>query len=205
MYSIYFNNRKLSVCPLKENTNYNSNAVVYYNSNDLNTKQLPEFMESNQKINLLVLPVEENKIDCVFVKLCSEFNHINAGGGLVRNLAGEYLLIFRNGKWDLPKGKQEAGEDIKVTAVREVEEECGIDSLELGNLLCVTHHTYRMNGEFMLKHTFWYNMEYKGDATLKPQTEENIEMCKWVKGEEIAELVKDTYPSIKRVFEVAGL
>lgn len=205
MYSIYFNNRKLSVCPLKENSNYNSNAVVYYNSNDLNTKQLPEFMESNQKINLLVLPVEENKIDCVFEKICSEFNQINAGGGLVRNLAGEYLLIFRNGKWDLPKGKQEAGEDIKVTAVREVEEECGIDSLELGNLLCVTHHTYRMNGEFMLKHTFWYNMEYKGDATLKPQTEENIEMCKWVKGEEIAELVKDTYPSIKRVFEVAGL
>ena len=205
MYSIYFNNRKLSVCPLKENTNYNSNAVVYYNSNDLNTKQLPEFMESNQKINLLVLPVEENKIDCVFEKICSEFNQINAGGGLVRNLAGEYLLIFRNGKWDLPKGKQEAGEDIKVTAVREVEEECGIDSLELGNLLCVTHHTYRMNGEFMLKHTFWYNMEYKGDASLKPQTEENIEMCKWVKGEEIAELVKDTYPSIKRVFEVAGL
>lgn len=205
MYSIYFNNRKLSVCPLKENTNYNSNAVVYYNSNDLNTKQLPEFMESNQKINLLVLPVEENKIDCVFEKICSEFNQINAGGGLVRNSAGEYLLIFRNGKWDLPKGKQEAGEDIKVTAVREVEEECGIDSLELGNLLCVTHHTYRMNGEFMLKHTFWYNMEYKGDATLKPQTEEDIEMCKWVKGEEIAELVKDTYPSIKRVFEVAGL
>lgn len=205
MYSIYFNNRKLSVCPLMENTNYNSNAVVYYNSNDLNTKQLPEFMESNQKINLLVLPVEENKIDCVFEKICSEFNQINAGGGLVRNSAGEYLLIFRNGKWDLPKGKQEAGEDIKVTAVREVEEECGIDSLELGNLLCVTHHTYRMNGEFMLKHTFWYNMEYKGDATLKPQTEENIEMCKWVKGEEIAELVKDTYPSIKRVFEVAGL
>lgn len=205
MYSIYFNNRKLSVCPLKENTNYNSNAVVYYNSNDLNTKQLPEFMESNQKINLLVLPVEENKIDCVFEKICSEFNQINAGGGLVRNLAGEYLLIFRNGKWDLPKGKQEAGEDIKVTAVREVEEECGIDSLELGNLLCVTHHTYRLNGEFMLKHTFWYNMEYKGDATLKPQTEEDIEMCKWVKGEDIAELVKDTYPSIKRVFEVAGL
>lgn len=205
MYSIYFNNRKLSVCPLKENTNYNSNAVVYYNSNDLNTKQLPEFMESNHKINLLVLPVEENKIDCVFEKICSEFNQINAGGGLVRNSAGEYLLIFRNGKWDLPKGKQEAGEDIKVTAVREVEEECGIDSLELGNLLCVTHHTYRMNGEFMLKHTFWYNMEYKGDAALKPQTEEDIEMCKWVKGEEIAELVKDTYPSIKRVFEVAGL
>jgi ADP-ribose pyrophosphatase YjhB (NUDIX family) len=205
MYSIYFNNRKLSVCPLKENTNYNSNAVVYYNSKDLNTKQLPEFMESNQKINLLVLPVEENKIDCVFEKICSEFNQINAGGGLVRNSAGEYLLIFRNGKWDLPKGKQEAGEDIKVTAVREVEEECGIDSLELGNLLCVTHHTYRMNGEFMLKHTFWYNMEYKGDAALKPQTEEDIEMCKWVKGEEIAELVKDTYPSIKRVFEVAGL
>lgn len=205
MYSIYFNNRKLSVCSLKENTNYNSNAVVYYNSNDLNTKQLPEFMESNQKINLLVLPVEENKIDCVFEKICSEFNQINAGGGLVRNSAGEYLLIFRNGKWDLPKGKQEAGEDIKVTAVREVEEECGIDSLELGNLLCVTHHTYRMNGEFMLKHTFWYNMEYKGDAALKPQTEEDIEMCKWVKGEEIAELVKDTYPSIKRVFEVAGL
>lgn len=205
MYSIYFDNRKLTICSVKEDINLDSNAVVYYNSNDLTPEYIQEFMEANKKINLLVLPVEDCKIDFAFDRICSAYNQLNAGGGLVRNSAGEYLLIYRNGKWDLPKGKQEAGEDIKITAVREVEEECGIGNLTLGNLLCVTHHTYRHNGEFMLKHTYWYNMEYSGECTLVPQREENIDECRWVKPEEVAELIKDTYPSIKRVFKVAGL
>ena len=51
---------------------------------------------------------------------------IEAAGGLVKNENGDYLFIYRNDKWDLPKGKIEKDEKTKVAAVREVEEECGI-------------------------------------------------------------------------------
>ena len=40
---------------------------------------------------------------------------IKAAGGLVENAKGEFLFIFRNKKWDLPKGKVEKNEKIKVT------------------------------------------------------------------------------------------
>ncbi len=73
---------------------------------------------------------------------CHEFHEVNAAGGLVtvrmpepagvtgggRNGkdSARYLFIRRNGLWDLPKGHQEAGEDIRTTALREVSEETGI-------------------------------------------------------------------------------
>ncbi len=136
-----------------------------------------------------------------FEQTCSQYTQINAGGGLVENENGEYLLIFRNGFWDLPKGKQEEGEEISITALREVEEECGIGGLQLGELICITHHTYQMNGLSMLKHTYWYKMNYSGNQDLKPQTEENIQEVKWVKKEELAPYLENTYPSIKEVFE----
>lgn len=54
-----------------------------------------------------------------------------AGGGLVYNKNGEVLFIFRNGKWDLPKGGSDKGEDIEDTAIREVEEETGVKGLSI--------------------------------------------------------------------------
>ena len=123
----------------------------------------------------------------------------------MQNQAREYLLICRHGLWDLPKGKQEEGEDIALTALREVEEECGISSLEQGELLCITHHTYHMNGHFMLKHTYWYKMKYTGSQDLKPQLEEDIQRCEWVPAEKLPEYLQNTYPSIRKVFEEAGL
>ena len=157
-------------------------------------------------MKIVYIQVSPDALQQTFEKLCAQFTPINAGGGLVQNNAGEYLLIYRNGLWDLPKGKQEEGEDIAVTALREVEEECGIGDLKQGELLCITHHTYHMNGLFMLKHTYWYAMKYTGDCTtVKPQTEEGIQQCRWVTASELPELLKDTYPSIRKVFEMKGL
>lgn len=132
-------------------------------------------------------------------ELNNHFTEINAAGGVVTNPEGEYLFIFRNGLWDLPKGKQEDGEDIELTAVREVEEECGIHNIKLGRLICITHHTYLREGTYYLKHTYWYEMHNTRKETLLPQIEEGITDVRWVQREDISKCLENTYPSIKEV------
>lgn len=200
MYNIYFDKRVLNICPEKENAQYDPNAVIYHYGENSQISILPHFLDQSAKINLLCVPVAPDKMETVFKQICSEYRQINAGGGLVVNEQGEYLLIFRNGLWDLPKGKQEPNEDIREAALREVEEECGITSLEMKELICITRHCYRHHGNFMLKHTYWYKMTYTGTCSPKPQLEENIQQCIWAKPEELAHYLENTYPSIRDVF-----
>src|SRR3546814_16238047 len=75
-------------------------------------------------------------------RLKKEVIYIEAAGGLVRNQQGQYLFIFRHGKWDLPKGKLEAGETPAAGGIRDVEEECGITIATLGTPLAPTWHAY---------------------------------------------------------------
>ena len=105
---------------------------------------------------------------------------VNAAGGLVTNNKGEFLLIRRSGLWDLPKGHQEPGEDLEITALREVEEETGLGDLQLGKFIRVTDHTYFRNERWHLKHTWWYSMTYTGTDTPVPQCEEDITEVRWV-------------------------
>jgi len=121
---------------------------------------------------------------------------IEAAGGLVKNVEGQYLFIYRNDKWDLPKGKVEIDEPIKVAAVREVEEECGIQVSKLGKKICKTYHVYTSKGEVVLKKTHWYSMRYKGIGKLKPQTEEGITDVRWFKKGYIDAILLNTFPSI---------
>ncbi|GAC1305263.1 MAG: NUDIX domain-containing protein [Mucilaginibacter sp.] len=124
---------------------------------------------------------------------------IEAAGGLVINENGEYLFIYRNSKWDIPKGKIETGEGIKEAAVREVEEECGIKISSLGDRICKTYHVYKYKGEVVLKKTYWFEMRCKGQKKLKPQKEEGITAARWFRKDHIAPIVKNTYPSIMDV------
>ncbi|MCQ6956978.1 NUDIX domain-containing protein [Mucilaginibacter sp. JC4] len=126
---------------------------------------------------------------------------IEAAGGLVTNQDGEHLFIYRNDKWDLPKGKIEKKEKTKVAAVREVEEECGIKVNTLEEKICKTYHTYIYKGEVVLKKTHWFKMGYKGKAKLVPQLEEGITDVRWFKKEDVATIVKNTFPSIIDVLE----
>ena len=206
MYSIYFNNRIIRVCNKEDKTPYNPNTVVLHSANDKTLEELPGLFERSENIKMLYIPILPDDFSHTIQKLTSSLTPINAAGGLVQNSNGEYLLIFRNGLWDLPKGKQEEGEDIALTALREVEEECGIGGLEQGELLCITHHTYHMNDLFMLKDTYWYAMRYNGDSgTMQPQLEEGIQRCEWVPADKVSQYLKNTYPSIRKVFEEAGL
>lgn len=123
---------------------------------------------------------------------------IKAGGGLVTNPKGEILMIFRRSRWDLPKGKLEAGETIEECALREVREECGIDNLALGEFLCTTHHEYIENGRAIDKESHWFTMS--GSGTPKPQTEEDITQARWVSRTQAAELLGNSYDTIREVF-----
>ena len=108
-------------------------------------------------------------------------------------------MIFRNGKWDLPKGKLEEDEDIKACAVREVEEECGISGLHITQKPIDTYHTYELDGEKILKHTFWFKMNTNFNGILKPQTKEGITEVCWVNKEDITKKLSNSYGNINQL------
>ena len=126
-------------------------------------------------------------------------NLIIAAGGLVKNEEGAFLFIYRNDKWDLPKGKVEKDEKVKEAAVREVEEECGIKVSNLDEKICKTYHAYIYKGEVVLKRTHWFNMRCKGKPKLKPQREEGITDVRWFEKEHVEPIMANTFPSIMDV------
>ena len=128
---------------------------------------------------------------------------VTAAGGWVENSFGEVLWIHRLSQWDLPKGKLESGEAIDECAVREVEEECGIDGITLGPKLCETLHRYEMKGVAYVKTTHWFRMKVDGRPELTPQTEEGIEDVRWMTEVEWREAAKETYATIQEVMRTA--
>ncbi len=120
-----------------------------------------------------------------------------AGGGLVENSEGQVLFIFRNGRWDLPKGGIEKDETIEETAIREVEEETGCKNLKINKRLQKTFHIFKRNGEYKLKITYWFSMTTSYKGVLSGQAEEGIEKVVWVNKNEIPELLKNSYNNIK--------
>lgn len=126
---------------------------------------------------------------------------IVAAGGLVTNDFNELLMIFRRGKWDLPKGKLDNGETVEECATREVEEETGIGNLELGDLVGLTFHEYfdKWVNSDVVKETHWYAMKVKGKPLPTPQAEEHIEKIIWADDTAIKECMQNTYPNIEGI------
>jgi len=127
---------------------------------------------------------------------CANYVLIEAAGGLVYNDMNQPLMIFRNGKWDLPKGKLKVGENIEQCAIREVKEECGISGLTITQQLQETYHTYEVNGQKILKRTYWFEMKSSFKGNLKPQTKEGITVVVWVDKEDIAEKLENSFGNI---------
>lgn len=132
------------------------------------------------------------------------YRPIDAGGGVAYNEDDEILMIFRKGKWDLPKGKLDAGEEIDECAVREVKEETGLNSLTLSDKICDTYHIYTQKNEQILKRTAWYKMTGTLADKLKPQKEENIMEARWVKQKDLGPLLKQSYEAVREVLRMAG-
>jgi hypothetical protein len=126
---------------------------------------------------------------------------VTAGGGLVHNDKDETLFIFRNGKWDLPKGKVDKGETIEEAAIREVEEETGVKELKIEKFLSITYHIFKRNGNYKLKETYWYQMKTNYKGKLVGQCDEGIEKAVWKKDEKITKALKNSYQNIKSLLE----
>jgi 8-oxo-dGTP pyrophosphatase MutT (NUDIX family) len=129
---------------------------------------------------------------------------IHAAGGMVINERGEVLFMFRRGKWDLPKGKQDRGETLEACALREVEEETGVRNLEIKKFLMITEHFYQERGESILKKSHWYLMSCSSAQKLVPQTEEDITELRWIGPADIKIVERNTYPAILDVLRSGG-
>lgn len=140
-------------------------------------------------------------IEAIFKHTKSYYKFIEAAGGIIHNRTGDFLFIYRLGKWDLPKGKLDKGEKPKDAAVREVHEEVDLEGVQIKRKLPSTFHTYPLKGKTVLKETHWYEMQYLGDSLGKPQTTENIERLEWRSKENIQDILCNTYPSILPIIE----
>lgn len=162
-----------------------------------NLLQLIETVEKNPGLSKLCLGSEEPEV--TFQRFTSNYRLIEAGGGLVQNELGQTLLIYRLGKWDLPKGKIEKGETISEASLREVREECGISTVKIVNPLPSTYHTYLLNGERILKKTHWFEMQTSDTSPLVPQENEGITQAAWMNVEQIKSCLSNTYPAIREL------
>lgn len=169
------------------------------------------FLLESIDIEQLIIKLYNNKIQKAYLyypdekeimtKLKEKIPVCKAGGGLVYNQKNEVLFIFRNGKWDLPKGGTEKGEEIQFTAMREVTEETGVNKLVVHDKLQKTYHIFKRNGVYKLKITHWFKMSTTFKGTPIGQLEEGIEKVAWLNNEQITEALKNSYENIKLLFE----
>ena len=170
------------------------------------------FLLESVDIVQLIVKIFQNKIQKAYLyypdekeilkTLKSKIPVSKAGGGLVYNKKGEVLFIYRGGKWDLPKGGTEKGEDIEKTAMREVEEETGVNQLKITKKLQKTYHVFKRNGVYKLQITQWFEMYSDFEGIPVGQIEEGIEKAVWFNPDDLPEILKKSYENIKLLFEI---
>ena len=194
MYKVFINDKPLFLTStLEKETNFQ-----YFLLDTVDIQKLIAQYFSGQVTNAYLYHPDE---DFLIKNFKDKLTINKAGGGLVENEKGQILFIFRNGKWDLPKGGIEKNETIEETSIREVEEETGCFNLKIEKKLQKTYHVFKRNGEYKLKITYWYAMTTEYQGALKGQIDEGIEKVVWVDKEDIPELLKNSYQNIKLLFE----
>jgi 8-oxo-dGTP pyrophosphatase MutT (NUDIX family) len=175
-YKVHFENRFITISPEPDRLQKYGLFYKFYEKDEL-YKQISSF---EKDVSIPSLNIYGLEIKILWKHFRSYFSEIEAAGGLVRYTDGSYLFIERRGKWDLPKGHIEKGETPEACALREVEEECGIKDHIIVQTLNPSYHTYRYEDVSYLKKTHWFLMNYNGNPTLCPQTEECITKAEWL-------------------------
>ena len=198
MYEVFFNERKIIIASPRKITI----SKVLENTDDFTTPKIFKkwFLElENKEINCVYL-VHESPTYFFNEIVKPAFRVIQAAGGVVKR-DENLLFIFRNDKWDLPKGKIDRGETKQEAAIREVEEECGIKEPKIVRTLPSTFHIYLSpyedtKGEWVLKETFWFEMEYTGTENGVPQKEEDITEIRWFENKELETVLSKTHANL---------
>ena len=194
MYKVFFNQKPIFLTTeLVPQTHRTPVLFIKFSSPENIVKAL-----KSKKTDCLYL--YHQKEDKLWMHFLRHFPIVEAAGGLVRHQDGRFLFIYRNDKWDLPKGRIEKNEPIRIAAVREVEEETGVDGLEIVKPLIETFHVFNRNGKYKLKKTFWFEMKTASTVNLIPQLNEGIEQAVWIFEKEIPHKFENAYENIKQVF-----
>lgn len=190
MYTIFINNNPVY---LTNNLDYKTEEnFMLYEHVDIFLKI--KKLENNLLKNLYVY---HNDLEYLWKSFKNNFKVIEAAGGVVMNSNREILFIYRNGVWDLPKGKIEKNEETDKAALREVQEECGITGLKIGRFLEKTYHIYMIDEEYLFKITHWYLMFSEFNDELTPQIEEGITKVEWIPEENLTKVLVNTFANIK--------
>ena len=200
MYKVFLNEKLIRI---GGRTNITLNKPTYFFEDHCNVEEVKKwfiaFLKGTENEAFLV---HSDPAD-FFEFFQSAFICIQAAGGVVTR-KNKLMFIFRNGKWDLPKGKIDQGETAREAALREVEEECGISGHTIVKRLPPTYHMYispykKSIGEWVFKETFWFEMKYTGLEIGTPQQEEGITQIKWFSKKQLGEVWANTYENLKSV------
>ncbi|MBS3776007.1 MAG: NUDIX hydrolase [Bacteroidales bacterium] len=203
MYKVFFDNRTIYFIDQFDGYYKQYNGLFIRYLNEIQLAYVLELFRNVQEIRNVFIAYHD--VDKAFQDFQSFFRLLEAAGGLVFNEKGQVLVIKRRGKWDLPKGKKEDGEEPEICALREVKEECGIHSLEIDDLLHTTYHSYTLDGVLILKRTYWYKMKGREEESLIPQAKEEITEAKWMNPEDLDVVTENTFLSIIDVLKAGKL
>ncbi|MEN8885076.1 MAG: NUDIX domain-containing protein [Winogradskyella sp.] len=190
MYTIFVGDKPIILTTeVERESGFESYLIKTVNINKVIKRLNTTNLESVQLIG-----ENSNKLLKQFLKLLP---NVVAGGGKVYNQKNEILFIYRNNKWDLPKGKTEGKETIEATAIREVEEETGVSGLFITKPLPITYHIFKRNGKHKIKVTYWFEMKTDFDGELFPQEDEGITNVTWLDDKATVKALENSYANIK--------
>ena len=197
MYKVFFNQKPLILT--NEIQDFSDNEPLLF-IKYTSVAQIIKALKSSKNRKVFLYHKDIEKLWKSFKK---KFPIVEAAGGLVERTDNKLLFIFRNNKWDLPKGGVEKKELIIEAAQREVTEETGVSDLIVQKQLSETFHIFKKGKRFRLKKTYWFKMSTKYMGETIPQTEEGIKKIEWVSKEKIDEILNDAFENIRIiVFEV---
>lgn len=196
IYKIFYSDKAIHLYGKDNHINLDDNFIKYQvdNVSDIVKLKKEFFSSGSQKTTILKSNCSSKELFDMF-RLA--FKCIEAAGGLVINESGDYLMIFRRGKWDLPKGKLDYDETLEEAAIREVWEETGIKPGSVRSLIGNTYHLYSLKGEVVLKISTWYLMAVNGSPKGIPQEDEDISEVWWFTKDQLKEPLKNCHSSIK--------
>ena len=193
MYQVFYKKKIILLTDVfKEGKDFKSFPIK-----DVKLKKVIKLLNKKNTNSVHLFHKNKDKLLKYFFKLIPT---VIAAGGKITNSKSETLFIYRNDKWDLPKGKAEKNEQLPQTALREVKEETGIKEVSINKPLDITYHIFRRNNEYRLKVTYWFDMFSDYEGIFFPQLDEGITDVKWVKKNDLEEIKINSYPNIRLLF-----